>query len=598
MRRYKMKSAVENRLFCLVSEAAFLIILFILSLLFRSKVSSSGVEFHDTGRMFFRLFTYFFMIFAVYDFYLFHKQECRIYKKEIFLSFVILFMISLPLFMTGINNNSDDLEFHLNRIEGIYQGLKSGMFPVKIHPFWNNGAGYATGVMYGDTLLYIPAVLRMGFDIDTAYKAYVLLINALTVAAAMYSFYHIFRERKAAVLCTFLYSGAAYRMTNIYKRAAVGEYTAMVFFPVISLALYRIYETECKDKQENKRIILWIAISMSMIIQSHILSTEMTVFCMLAVCIIFIRKTLKKDVLLVYIQSIILTAMLSLFFLVPFLDYFQNVPMKAQNSMVENTYSDISFWGLEFGDLFSFFPNGFINVSKPYLPNHLNPGLILMATLFAAWYYFMVHSMVKREKVLFFFSIGLLIITTKLFPWEFVGSRTHFGYLFTQVQFPWRYLGFADISLTLLFGELFTRHESVLEIDKGTLAATVLAVSALLAALYASAYFEYGITQRYTDPEELHSEHVSRGEYLMVGGQDILSVSGDTDIGTDAVTGENADIFNVVRNGLRFDITCRTMGEGALIHLPVFYYKGFGAVDLLTGQKLQVGADEKTLPQS
>lgn len=35
-----------------------------------------------------------------------------------------------------------------------------------------------------------------------------------------------------------------YRLTNIYVRAAVGEYTAMTFLPLVLYGLYRIYEKD------------------------------------------------------------------------------------------------------------------------------------------------------------------------------------------------------------------------------------------------------------------------------------------------------------------------------------------------------------------
>lgn len=47
-----------------------------------------------------------------------------------------------------------DLDFHLLRIEGLKDGLLSGVFPVRIQPNWVNGWGYPVSIMYGDLTLF------------------------------------------------------------------------------------------------------------------------------------------------------------------------------------------------------------------------------------------------------------------------------------------------------------------------------------------------------------------------------------------------------------------------------------------------------------
>ena len=62
-----------------------------------------------------------------------------------------------------------DLNFHLMRIEEIAGELKNLQFPVRMQTGWLGGYGYPVSIFYGDTLLYIPAVLRLiGFPLQTA----------------------------------------------------------------------------------------------------------------------------------------------------------------------------------------------------------------------------------------------------------------------------------------------------------------------------------------------------------------------------------------------------------------------------------------------
>ena len=68
----------------------------------------------------------------------------------------LLFVAELPMTMNYLPKGYD-LRFHYYRIYTIAEGIRDGMFPVKIQPEWFNGYGYATGIYYGDILLYIPA---------------------------------------------------------------------------------------------------------------------------------------------------------------------------------------------------------------------------------------------------------------------------------------------------------------------------------------------------------------------------------------------------------------------------------------------------------
>lgn len=49
--------------------------------------------------------------------------------------------------------NGDDMGFHLNRIEGIAQGIKNGLPFSKINYFFVYGMGYASPIFYSDRSL-------------------------------------------------------------------------------------------------------------------------------------------------------------------------------------------------------------------------------------------------------------------------------------------------------------------------------------------------------------------------------------------------------------------------------------------------------------
>ena len=146
----------------------------------------------------------------------------------------IALLASMPIFAMAIHNGHD-LQFHLMRIEGLAAGIRQGQFPVRLESIWNDKYGYAT-LFYGDLLLYIPALLRLlGVTINAAYNAYILLMNVLTAVVSYRCFHAMVKEKDIALLMTAAYVTSAYRLMDIYVRAAVGEYSAMIFLPMIGI---------------------------------------------------------------------------------------------------------------------------------------------------------------------------------------------------------------------------------------------------------------------------------------------------------------------------------------------------------------------------
>lgn len=226
---------------------------------------------------------------------------------------------SIPL-MVNYLLAGDDLPFHLTRIEGLKAGLESGMFPVRIQPNWLGGHGYAVSVFYCDLFLYPSAILRMfGVSLQAAYQFYILLTNTATVFIAYYCFTRM-SSKKIGLICTAVYSLNIYRLVCIYNRSAVGEYTAMIFLPLVIYGMWKIY-TLPEDSQEHAKSWPALALGCSGIFLSHMITTEMTALFILLTCIILWRKTLHKKVFLVLVKAAAATVCLSLWFLVPFLDY-------------------------------------------------------------------------------------------------------------------------------------------------------------------------------------------------------------------------------------------------------------------------------------
>lgn len=264
------------------------------------------------------------LILAVADFlFLFYmlRDKFRISREtgdHLKILVLLIIVSSVPLMVNYVF--SQDLLFCLTRIEAIKQGLQNGKFPVKIQPYWLNGHGYAVSVFCGDLFLYVPAVLRLlGMSLQVSYQIYVLFVNIATVFVSYFCFSKM-SSGWIGVFCTIVYSLNRYRLARIYTIGVVDEYTAMIFLPLVLYGMWRIYMLP-EDEEAHGKSWLTLAIGCTGVFMCHIISAGITVLFLIIAALVLWKKTFRKKTFRALLKAAAATGLLSLWFLVPFLDY-------------------------------------------------------------------------------------------------------------------------------------------------------------------------------------------------------------------------------------------------------------------------------------
>ncbi len=522
-----------------------------------------------------RYIVYIFFIFFLIDIgHIFNKQ-IRNNKTLIFAILGITFCISIPLFYKGMNTGHDGM-FHRMRIDGIAEELRHGNFPVRIQSLWMEGYGYPVSIYYGDLLLYIPALLRlMGFTVTQCFKAYIIFINLGTTVCSFGGFKKVFKRTDVSLMLAFVYVTTPYRLINVYIRSAVGEYTAMMFFPIIAAAVYGIYTEAIENWNLYKKNAFLLAVGMSGLITSHILSTEMACFVLIIVCLVLFHKTIRKNTIRIYIMSMVQTILITFYFLVPFIDYYTSMNVNINNT-VENV-KRIQDKGVYILQYFSFWQNiygqGGTEVKERF---QMTPGVILMVTLFIGivlWY----RGKAKRKmKVLIFLSIVMLLMASDMFPWDFAAQHFAMGNLLAQVQFPWRYLGIAVVFMTLLLGELLVivpKHEIISLRIPISWNMFVAAICIFTICFFSSSYCNgVGVSDYNYDTVELDNKKLMGAEYLLV--------ETNRNLTSNDIISTNINSLNLIKRvGNYMEIFCEVGEMEGLVEIPLFNYKGYHVTD-------------------
>ncbi len=471
--------------------------------------------------------------------------------------------------MWGIDNI-----FHLSRIEGIAQGLREGQFPVRIYSMAKDGYGYASSLFYGELLLYFPAVLRLlGVSVQGAYHAYMIAVMALTSGIAFYSLRQIFKNNKVALLGMALYTLAPYHLHNVYIRAALGEYTAQAFLPLIPAALCLLYGKESPTKHQAHTAWVQLVIAFGVLVQTHILSLEMAAMVCAVFCLCRFRRTFSRQVLGTWLKAACTVVLLNLWFLMPFLTQAVSGGYKVlQESSLADAF-DIQ--------------NGALHLVDFLAANQDALGLgteFLIGTAAFIWVaYTAADHPGNREKKIGLWALGIgaaaCFISTSFFPWGDVKALPVLGKVLLKTQFAWRFLTIAVLALTLVC----CCAAACLQKEKtGMLLAGVLGCLSLVGTLqFYRSYLPTMRTEYVGGRGELIYANEFSNEAWLYDGLYLPSSLGENRDGFEnlqAVT--TVEITSVAQQNGVTSLTCNEVtGRDQHAELPLVYYPGYTVVE-------------------
>lgn len=543
------------------------------------------------------LVTVVFTILIINCLWITYKRKPEAFNKNNITIWLILgssvIFASLPIF-TPYLFGGHDLAFHLNRIEGMKNALLSGDIPVRMHFSALEGAGYPTSIFYGDLLLYIPAVLRvLGWSVQSAYQMYILFINILTCVIVYKVFSNIFKNQWIALFGSCMYMLVPYRLECIYVRAAVGEYTAACFYPLIIYGLYLMYSGE----EEKKHDWIWFALGFSGVILSHIISTFVAFCVTLLFCIIKIKDTFSKEIFVKLCKAVMVTLGICAAFLIPFVDYMSlpvAVNVIARRGEFEARTATLS-------QLLSVFPYGSQNLALqfqaevgsegPEMTLALGGVLVLVPIIYGIYYLQTEYKRSRREKLgeITLLLGGLcLFMATSYFPWngiEELGEKVR--YLMYSIQYPWRLLSAVSIlwviSLTVVLNSMKEQVKETVYYCIVTALSLLIFVSAsfLLTSYMGNADKSYVVHEK-----DVNSSSIGNGEYILEGGaweyEGILYEEEKLHI---AMAKRDKDVYLVECNNVT--------NEVQYVQVPVINYDNYTARDTASGNVLKIENGEQ-----
>ena len=501
----------------------------------------------------------------------------------------IALLASLPLFSNYLYFGHD-LDYHLQRITAMAAELSYGQFPVRLTTDSLNGYGYANPLCYCELFLTLPALLYNAWlPLRTCYQVYIFAVTLATAAIAYYSFGTITASRKLGLLGAGLYTLSCYRMVCIYVRAAVGEYTAIAFLPLILAGLYNIYTTE------KPRFAQWapMAFGMAALVQCHLLSCELIALLLVVFCLLRLRETLRPARLLAWLKAALLALALSAWYFFPFLISTREINLMVNGPLI----GKIQGQGTYLVQLFSPFGCGYGGTAD----GTSNDMTLTLGLPLAAGFMLVIYCLLRRERwqqqetlrrmqAAFGFAMLTLVLSLRVFPWDGVQNwlGRAAGKMAGMFQYPWRFLSLGTVLLCLavLLAVQLLQEKNV-RLAKG--AAAALAACALLTVGVVQTQITTGMS------EQAYNVFLNRqpnattgvGEYLIDGTSGYETIWAQPKPGS-----EELQLLSYEKRGGKAYLTVENDGDAADISVPIFNYGHYYAVDEATGDAYALGTGE------
>ncbi len=489
---------------------------------------------------------------------------------------VISFVASIPYFYDGLITGAD-LGYHLQRIEGIKDALVTGQFPVRIEPRWVFNHGYADAIFYCNFFLYLPAVLRLcGFTVTESYVAYAVSMNLACTVVSYWSYSRLFKDKKLGLVLSALYTLSIFHLYKFTITGAIGEGSAFVFLPLIVYGLYLIFEEDVSIKSYKYSFFV-LGFGLAGVFQTHVLTSEISAFIMFLVCLIFLPRLFKEKRFLKLIEGGLLAVGLSLWYLVPFADYYLTQDIKIHHASARR----IQEMGTLLPQLFHhFWTNGSRSNHEGGMqyshPLGVGSLLFVTAVIFAGLLFAGVFKKDKsREK---HFSVRALILSaitlfmsTCYFPWDFLqDTSSTAASLVSSLQFPNRMLGYGTAFLVVVIGFVLSHFE------KEKVSFYRIGLACVL--IFLSTSYMYLTDSVTSDADYKHIYNEEGMGFGYISGAEYLIYGTDAEKLTFAKpeASEQISITDYEKKGLKISLSAvnDSKEEGEIL-LPVLMYKGY-----------------------
>ena len=488
-------------------------------------------------------------------------------NKWVHYAIIVIIGIILSISLNNIQiRDTHDGSLHMLRLLGTMDTLEIGQFPPLINQNYCDSMGYSMNLFYPPLVTYLPLLIKL---FTSTYMVALKIFGSICIILSgitMYKFvYQVTQKRSIALFSAFFYLIAPYKLANVYKRFAIGEFTAMIFMPLVFLGLYNLFNQDGKKHY-------YIAIGAIGLMLSHTVTTLYTaIFCVIYILFNF-RKLKQKDIVKKCIINVIFILLVTMLFWMPLLEATSSAEYTIMNNKAMRTNGEfVSDNIISFSQLL--YDKGEENGTTFIIG--IPTMIIMISTIFV------IKKVDNKYKELYLlniiFSLISLFMVSRFFPWKFIPD------LFCKLQYPWRMLGFFILFNSFICGvNLYLIIKNISK--KSVLRIIIIFIFAVISIINSTMILSQFYTKNDTLDETyetsiINNKKISHRQInrdympykaLVLQNSYVL----DREDKTYVLSG-NANILKEEKNNLTDKIELENINKDTILEFPYYYYVGY-----------------------
>lgn len=477
---------------------------------------------------------------------------------------VIGIILSIPICNIQIRDTHDG-SLHMLRIIGTVDSLKIGQIPPLINQNFCNGAGYSMNLFYPPIVTYLPLLIKL---FTNSYITCLKIFGAICIILSgitMYKFsYEITKNRIIALFSAIFYLIAPYKLANIYKRYAIGEFCAMVFIPLVFLGVYNLFNG-------NRKKHYYIAIGAIGLMLSHTVTTLYTaLFCVIYAVFNF-KKLKNKEILIKCIINVAFILLVSIMFWLPMLEATSN----AEYAIVNDGFMRTN------GEFASQNTISFLQLFKDFYEENGTTFILGIPTVFAVILTIFVFKKIdKKYKEIYLifviFSLISVFMVSRFFPWKVMPN------IICKLQYPWRMIGFLVFYISFICS--VNLYNFIKQISKKENLQILISILFVILSVTDSIFIMSKFYSKDMQKDKNYEKYILENrkiscmqinrDYMPTKSLFNLSYVLERNDKTYILEG-NAKVVKEDKNGLQDLIELYNVKENTIIEFPYYYYVGY-----------------------
>jgi len=365
-----------------------------------------------------------------------------------------------------------DAELHVFRAAQMGEAMRDGAGYVRWAPDLWYGYGYPIFNYYSPLTYYLANLFALtGLDIVTAVKV-VFVLGLLGAAAGMYVFVRGNWGERAGIIAAAVYVFSPYLLfIDPHMRGDLAEFFALAIFPWL---LWAFQISNLKSQTSNLKpaigIVLWAALILTHALMALILSAILVAWLLWQ---LFPKPNISHFSFL--ISHLVIVLGLSALYWLPFVLERNAVHLNVVGAGQFDFHNHFVAWR----DLFAASPTLDLGATAPKYIRNLGLAQWALALL-AIPAFVRFRREPQTRLLLFFIPISLFLVFLMLSPSAFIWEHVP---LMPFVQFPWRLLGPAAVTLSICAGVAIANTQSLISnfswAEKGITPVALLMILAL-----------------------------------------------------------------------------------------------------------------------